>query len=88
MPSPLLDPRWHWMRDALTKLYREMDDDAAPAALQIMVVTGEEMIAYAMTPGDSKIDRRIITNPSALIVAADMTTVDVSVDAGVLDEDA
>jgi hypothetical protein len=76
------------MRDALTKLYREMDDDAAPAALQIMVVTGEEMIAYAMTPGDSKIDRRIITNPSALIVAADMTTVDVSVDAGVLDEDA
>jgi hypothetical protein len=77
----LLDPRWHWMRDALTRLYNELEPDAVPATLTVLAVNGEEMISYTIAPHDPEIERRVIVNPSALIAAAQVTTVDASVEA-------
>ncbi len=76
----LLDPRWHWLWSALRKLYAELEDDALPASLTIIAANGSEMISYSVVPGCEEIDRRVLVNPSALIAAAEMTTVDMSVE--------
>ena len=76
----LLDPRWHWLSAALHKLYDELEDDAVPSSLTIISVSDSEMISYSMAPGTHEIDRRLIANPSAMMAAAEATTVDVSVD--------
>jgi len=74
----LLDPRWHWLRQALQRLYAELEDDALPSSLTIIAANGQDMISYSTGPGIKEIDRRLIANPSALIAAAEATTVDVT----------
>ena len=76
----LLDPRWHWLRSALQRLYAELDDDAVPSCLTIIAANGEEMMSYSTAPGINGIDRRLIASPSALMAAAEATTIDVTPD--------
>ncbi len=75
-----LDSRWHWLRQALQKLYNELDDDATPASLTIIAAGDNDMVSYSMTPGIGDVDKRVIVNQSALIAAAEITTVDASVE--------
>jgi len=76
----LLDPRWHWLQQALQNLYRELDDDAIPASLTIITTNGEEMMSYSAAPGTKEISRLLIANPSAMMAAAEATTIDVTPD--------
>jgi hypothetical protein len=80
MPNPILDPRWYWLQAALRRLYKELDNEALPASLSIVSSDGEELISYSLAPGSHEIERRIIVSPSALLEAAEITTVDASVE--------
>ncbi len=77
----LLDPRWHWMQNAVRKLYAELEEAAKPAVLSVIAANGDELISYSICPGDrDDIDRRIITGISALTEAVEATTVNANVE--------
>jgi len=76
----LLDPMWHQTRDALDRLYAEIEPDARVGAMSVTVVNADGMaVAYTIDfaqPGT--ILRHIITDPQGLIDALSEGAVDAS----------
>ena len=76
----LLDPRWHWLAATLKRLYDELDPNDTLVGMTIMAAGDSDMVSYSVAPGIPDIDKRVVANPSALIAAADATTVDANVE--------
>jgi hypothetical protein len=76
----LLDPVWHQTRDALNRLYAEVELGAHVGAVSVTVVNTDGMaVAYTVDfaePGT--IMRHIITDPQGLIDALSEGAVDAS----------
>jgi hypothetical protein len=75
-----MDLRRQWLFTALAYLVAEMDDDALPASLTLITTDGAEMMSYSIGPDSGNVEKVIITHPSALIAAAQMTTVNATVE--------
>jgi len=76
----LLDPIWHQTRDALDRLYAEVEPGARVGAVSVTVINADGMaVAYTIDfarPGT--ILRHIITDPQGLIDALSEGAVDAS----------
>ena len=75
----LLDPRWHWMRDALQRLYAELEPGAQVGALNLVAINGSEMISYALTPAGPEIERSITTDAQAIADAVIAHSIDATI---------
>jgi hypothetical protein len=77
----LLDPVWHQTRDALDKLYAEIEPGAHVGALSVTVENLDgTVVAYTVEfTQPATILRHIITDPQRLIDGVDGSTVDASV---------
>lgn len=70
-PRALLDPRWHWLRDAAWRLYRELaaGDELGPFGLTLKSAEGE-LVNYQIVPGQQEIVRTLITGDPEMLVSA------------------
>jgi len=72
------DVRWCQLRDAVTRLYGEVDGDAEITALAVTVrdpASGQEMY-YATGLDHDRVDRRVLTDLGMIADAAARGTVD------------
>jgi len=67
-PGPL-DDRARWLLATLRLLYDELDPDAQPIALSIVVLSGSQIVTYGIDPGSDGITR-LVTDVSNLDVIA------------------
>lgn len=72
----LLDPRWHWLMNAAHRLYAELEPGAAPVTLTLGVVADGADVSYTAVRGSAEIDRRVLTDPAALVEALASGSVD------------
>lgn len=67
----LLDPRWHWLRQALDRLYRELEPGTRGIALGVTFETSDgEMLNYQIFQGDNEIHRLVLTGDGEAILSA------------------
>jgi hypothetical protein len=80
----LLDPVWHQLRDALDKLYAEVEPGAYAGAITVMVANLDGMrVAYTIEfTQPETVQRHIVTDERALLAAVDEGIVDASLPDG------
>lgn len=79
----LIDPAWHWMRDAIDRLHSEFSPGENLRAMTVLVSTNTgETVTYTVAPRTSRVGRRMVTAREALLLAAAKGTVSVSVETG------
>jgi hypothetical protein len=79
----LIDPAWHWMRDAIDRLHDEFSPGENLRAMTVLVSTDTgETVTYTVAPRTGRVGRRMVTGREALLRAAAKGTVSVSVEAG------
>lgn len=71
----LLDPRWHWLRTAMARLYAELDPDARPLALTVTFTDGTGQVIAYTADGGRLLSRTAITDPEGAADAVDAATV-------------
>lgn len=76
----MVDERYVWLRHAMAMLYMELDDGSVPASLTLIAASGKDLVSYGIAPDSDNIQKLIVTNPTALMAAAEATTVNASVD--------
>jgi len=75
-PSQLLDPRWHWLRQALGKLYAEVEPGNTFLALTITEADeGGIVTTYTAMPHLDEVQKRVITDPEAIVQGYDNGTI-------------
>jgi hypothetical protein len=78
----LLDPVWHQLRDALDRLYAEIEPGAVAGALTVMVENPDgTTISYAvMLARPQLVARHIITDVQSLVDALADSAIDATVE--------
>ncbi len=64
--SRLLDPRWHWLRSAVDRIYAELEPDQFPASLTLILASPDGPMAYSVSLDGQEVGRLLITDQDAV----------------------
>jgi hypothetical protein len=74
----LLDPTWHKLRDALDKLYAEIETDAMTRGLSVAVSNADgTLVTYIVDLRNGQLRRLLMTDRDAMVAAIKDSTIEV-----------